>query len=274
MKKLIIIVSCLCMLLVSFSASALDVSDNEKVNEFISSQISENEISEIDLILLEQEGSVISESNVTNNDSMLNSHDINNIYKVYKLPILMVTAYNENPTLDSLLTDECVWEVYAKSMLSDNSLAQISEINGAKEFSGIGVRTDSYITNQKIAAAIEQGGLSISEIKEIKIAKSDIYHSYFAFVITEATDYVIAFPSQEDYLGIETGKLYTVAEMMETMYEIFDEEKLLDNPNSNGGVPIKEVDNTNVIVVLVVVASIAVITTAIILINKKKFVKN
>lgn len=274
MKKLIIIVSCLCMLLVSFSASALDVSDNEKVNEFISSQISENEISEIDLILLEQEGSVISESNVTNNDSMLNSHDINNIYKVYKLPILMVTAYNDNPTLDSLLTDECVWEVYAKSMLSDNSLAQISEINGAKEFSGIGVRTDSYITNQKIAAAIEQGGLSISEIKEIKIAKSDIYHSYFAFVITEATDYVIAFPSQEDYLGIETGKLYTVAEMMETMYEIFDEEKLLDNPNSNGGVPIKEVDNTNVIVVLVVVASIAVITTAIILINKKKFVKN
>ena len=282
MKKIMILVLSLCMLLVGFSASAIDVSADEKINKIISAQVSENEISEINAILIEQEGLVVSETNATDNTTMLKSHDINNIYKVYRLPVLMLTAYKENSTKEALLTDDFVWEIPANSILSENSIVQVSIINGEKNFSGIAEKTDSYVTNEKIALAIEQGGLPVSAINEIKIAKSAIYHSYFVFVTTTETNYVIPFPSLEDYLGVETGKLYTLDEMMTTMDEIFDEAKLAENPNSYGGVPLRdssinnniEMDATDVIVILTVVASIAVITMVVILINKKKLVKN
>ncbi len=276
MKRIIVMLS-LCMLLCGFSASAIDVSADEKINEIISAQVTENEISEISAILLEQEGIVVSGSNATGKTSMLKSHNMNNIYKVYKLPILMLTAYKENPTINSLLTDDCIWEIHANSILSENSIVQVSIINGEKKFAGIAEKTDSYVTNEKIALAIEQGGLPVSDIKEIKIAKSDIYHSYFVFITTAETNYIIPFPSLEDYLGVETGKLYTLDEMMKTMDGIFDEAKLSENPDSYGGVPLRDSSIKNdidFIVILAVVASIAVITTAIILINKKKFVKN
>lgn len=276
MKRIIVMLS-LCMLLCGFSASAIDVSADEKINEIISAQVTENEISEISAILLEQEGIVVSGSNATGKTSMLKSHNMNNIYKVYKLPILMLTAYKENPTINSLLTDDCIWEIHANSILSENSIVQVSIINGEKKFAGIAEKTDSYVTNEKIALAIEQGGLPVSDIKEIKIAKSDIYHSYFVFVTTAETNYIIPFPSLEDYLGVETGKLYTLDEMMKTMDGIFDEAKLSENPDSYGGVPLRDSSIKNdidFIVILAVVASIAVITTAIILINKKRFVKN
>lgn len=274
MKKLIIIVLCLCMLLVSFSVSALDVSDNEKVNEIISAQVSEKDISEIDLILLEQEGIMVSESNTQGNTTMLKSHDTNNIYKVYSLPVLMLTAYKENPTIDSLLTDDCVWEICANSILSENSIVRISTKNGEKFFSGIAERTDSYVTNEKIVSAIEQGGLSVSAINEIKIAKSEIYHSYFVFVTTVETDYVIPFPAREDFLGVETGKLYTLDDMIKTMDGIFDEAALEENPDSNGGVPLRDPsinDNTGIIFVAVALSLIALVV--IIVLMKEKFTK-
>lgn len=274
MRKIVIIMSCLCILFMNFHVNAMDVPTNEKVNQLISAQVTESEISEISTLLLEEEGAIIEESNVTNNGSVLYSHNINNIYKVYKLPVLMVTKYKDNPTLDAVLTDECAWEVYTKSILSENSIARIAEINGEKEFAGISIRPDSYLTNEKIALAIEQSDLSISEINEIKIAKSAIYHSYFVFVTTAATNYVIPFPSQEDYLGVETGKLYTLDELMKTMDEIFDEAALEENPDSNGGVPLRDPsinDNTGIIFVAVALSLIALVV--IIVLMKEKFTK-
>jgi len=274
MRKIVIIISCLCILFMNFHANAMDVPANEKVNQLISAQVTESEISEISALLFEAEGDIIEESNVTNNGSVLYSHNINNIYKVYNLPALMITKYNSNPTLDALLTDECAWEVYTKSILSENSIARISEINGKKQIAGISDRTDSYLTNEKIALAIEQGDLSVSEIKEIKIAKSGSYHSYFVFIITAETNYVIAFPSQENYLGVETGKLYTLDELMKTMDGIFDEAALEENPDSNGGVPLRDPsinDNTGIIFVAVALSLIALVV--IIVLMKEKFTK-
>lgn len=273
MKRIIVMLS-LCMLLCGFSASALDVSDNEKINEIISAQVTENEISEISAILLEQEGIVVSGSNATGKTSMLKSHNMNNIYKVYKLPILMLTAYKENPTKDSLLTDDCVWEIYVNSILSENSIAYVSTANGEKKFSGISERADSYVTNEKIALAIEQGGLPVSDIKEIKIAKSDIYHSYFVFVTAAETNYIIPFPSLEDYLGVETGKLYTLDEMIKTMDGIFDEAALSENPDSYGGVPLRDPsvkDNTGIIFAAVALSLITLVVVVVLM--KKKLLK-
>lgn len=273
-KKIIIIMSCFYMLLLSFPASAMDSSTNEKVNEIISAQVSENEISEINVILLEQEGIAVSESNAKGSTSMLKSHDTNNIYKVYSLPVLMLTAYKENPTIDSLLTDDCVWEICANSILSENSIVRISTKNGEKFFSGIAERTDSYVTNEKIVSAIEQGGLLVSAINEIKIAKSEIYHSYFVFVTTVETDYVIPFPAREDFLGVETGKLYTLDDMIKTMDGIFDEAALEKNQDSYGGVPLRDPSiNDNTDIVFVAVALSLIVLVLVVVLMKKKFLK-
>lgn len=239
--------------------------NTETINEIISAQVSEKEISEIDAILLEQEGGGLVESSGNPN-----------VYKVYWLPTLMVTTYRDNPTLESLLTDEYVFETDVSSMLSKDSVARLSVKDGKIQFSGVFEKTDSYISNEKIARAIEESDVAISEINEIKITNSAMYHSYFVFVITDSNNYVIPFPAREEFLGVEAGKLYTVDELMNTMYEIFDEEKLSENPDSVGGVPLRDssIDsNTDIVIVLAIVVSVSVIITALVLIKKKKLVQ-
>ena len=75
-------------------------------------------------------------------------------------------------------------------------------------------------------------------------------------------------------LGVETGKLYTLDDMIKTMDGIFDEAALEKNQDSYGGVPLRDPSvNDNTDIVFVAVVSSLIVLVLVVVLMKKKFLK-
>lgn len=102
-----------------------------------------------------------------------------------------------------------------------------------------------------------------------------MYHTVFTIIETDAETYCIPYSSNDEFLGLTSKTLYVFDDMMQILIKRFDESKLFENPDSNGGVPLRREEKPWVIpTVLVISAAVIVVSTVLLVrLNKKRKIK-
>lgn len=170
------------------------------------------------------------------------NYDMEGAYQVYILDALLVTALKDTGSFASVITDTVQWKVPVTTADGVSGLAVIAEKDGVLEYSGtsVGEATETwYITDEQIRNAVIAADALTDEINSMQITHSYFYSTTFVYLIAEGEEYLIPFSYYADRINLENGKLYTVSEITDIFDMYFDEQRIIDSPNSNGGVPFR-----------------------------------
>lgn len=236
------------------------------------SEKTQEEISMIKTLLKDESSLKISEAGgnaATDRDTLLPGKcDADKAKKVYLSQTLLVTVFEETHDVDKLFTDS--YSYYAPIEGSDDAQTAVFGIeNGRAYLGGWSTGKLGYISDEELLKSISESGIDTDGIKSIKYLNSAIYQTVFAVIYTDSQVYCVPFAAREDFLGLENAKAYELEDMMNFLLKRFDEKKMAENPDSNGGVPLRE-NNGILITIIIFVSAIAVIISAVCLIRMRK----
>lgn len=226
------------------------------------------ELSAIESLLKDENKYLISESSdELGEQRLINEYDVENACKVYFAKTLMLTAFEESNNVNSIFLEQYQWYIPING--TEQSVAVFDMKDNEPCFIGISPTTGRYISEEKLIEIILGSDMDIGEISSIKYVYSKLYYTVFAVIYTDSTIYCIPFSSNEEWLGLENERMYVFEEMMNYLVERFDEQELVNNPNTFGGVAFRETPKTGVYVV-VIISAMSIIFSAIALVRIKK----
>lgn len=236
-----------------------------------SNSLNKTEINEIENILSNKENFIISESHSdTVNESCYGDYNLENAEKIYFSEALMLTAYEEEKTIDSIVSEK--YQLCVPLGESEQSVAIFSVKEDGVTFSGSRLSEGYYLSDTEIREIVVNSNIEPSTIISIRRVFSPMYHTTYAIIETGVEVYAIPFASNEEFLGLENKKLYVFDEMMQFLINRFDESELLENQDSFGGVPLRK--NNSILVICVIIISLVLIFVCTILLIKRKKRKN
>lgn len=196
-------------------------------------------IAEIESIANDENAYIIDEaSDGREGESLIEGIDTSTARKVYFSETTLLTAYEGEPTVDSIITDKYQWWV-----LSGENGDTVSVFNESQEgirWSGMRPAQGCYLPDNEIEKIISNSGIASSEIVSIKHIFAAMYYVVFTVIETDSEIYCIPYSTNDEYLGLTNKTLYVFDDMMQTLIKRFDESKLLENPDSYGGVPLRQ----------------------------------
>ncbi|MDE5993995.1 MAG: hypothetical protein K2G60_00630 [Oscillospiraceae bacterium] len=195
--------------------------------------------------------------------------DISQAHRIYSAEPLIITEYRESKNADSLFSGRYVWAIPVNG--DKNEPATFILEDGKFKFASLSsAPVGYYISNSELVKSISESNIDVSKIKEIRHLYSGLYHAAFALIYTDSTVYCVPVAAREEFWNLENGKVYELEDMMNRLYEHFDEDALKENPNSNGGVPLRETNKIWIPIVILSSAAIAVISAVYIILTRKK----
>lgn len=228
----------------------------------------QNEFDEIENILNSEENFLIIESNGTTiNENYYDNYNLDGAKKTYFSDTLMLTAYEEAKTVDSIVSEKYQWCVPFGE--EEQNVAIFSISDGEMILSGTRSSKGYYLSDDEISKILAEANFESTKTSSIKRVFSPMYYTVFNIIETESATFCIPFSSNTEFIGLENKKLYEFEDMMRILIERFDESKLLESPDSNGGVPFRE-NNYLWVSVVIVVSFASIIICSILLINNKK----
>lgn len=215
------------------------------------------EINKIESLLSNEDNFTITESNNSSEgEKLIDGYNLENARKVYFAKTLMLTAYEENPVVDSIISEKYQWCVPGENDFDDVSLFTIKD--GETRLSGIRPALGYYLSDDEILKILSEYGVEANEIISIKYIFSSMYYTVFNVIETKTEILCIPYSSNEEYFGFENKKVFVFEDLMRSMTKRFNESELKRNPDAMGGVPLRK-DYTPLIVVLILVSVISVI---------------
>lgn len=170
--------------------------------------------------------------------TLIRDYNIDAARKVYFSETLMLTVFEETKSIDTVFTEEYQWLVPING--TDNQVAVFTVKDGEPRFIGIKPMKGYYISDAVLCESISKSDMDLDAIISVKYLYSELHHTTFAVIYTNSVVYAIPFVSNTDFSELENQKVYIADDMMRFLLEKYDEEKLLENPDSNGGVPLRE----------------------------------
>lgn len=215
------------------------------------------EIEKIENLLNDEENFIITESSDNSEgEKLIDESDLENARKVYFSESLMLTAYEENPSVDSIISEQYQWCVASEGTSEYVSVFTVED--GKARLSGVRPSVGYYVSDDEIMNILSEYGVESSEILSIKYVYSAVYHTVFNIVETESEILCIPFSSNEEYFGFENKKVFIFEDLMKSMIKRFDESELADSdPYSVGGVPLRK-NYTPLIVTVLILAAVTV----------------
>lgn len=227
-----------------------------------------NELREVEMLLDDEKSFLITESSDGSEGKyLIDEPDLGNARKIYFSETLMLTAYEESKTVESIISEKYQWCVPEKDNVDSVSVFTVNE-NGA-ELSGIRPALGYYMTDVEISNLLTDYGVETADIISIKYVFSSLYYTVFNIVETSEDILCIPYSSNDEFLGVESKKVYVFEDLMDSMIKRFDESKLTENPDSNGGVPLRE-NNTSWVYAIIILSAVSVVVLTILIVRTKK----
>lgn len=225
-----------------------------------------NELEEIENILSNEENFIITEaSDGREGESLIDGYDMGNARKVYFSETLMLTAYEEGETVDSIISEEYQWCVP-----SGDSVSIFSVKEDGINLSGIRPAIGYYLSDDEIDEILLNSNIDLSKATSRKYIFSSLYYTAFNVIETDSEIYCIPYSSNDEFLGLESKKIYIFDDMMETLIKRFDESQLEKNSNSYGGVPLRETNEVWIPIVIIISAVVITVTSILLVKIRKK----
>lgn len=227
------------------------------------------EIAEIQALLQDENQYKIQESGGSaNRDTLISEYEMEGIRKVYRSQTLMLTAFEESHSVDSIFTESYHWLVPVNG--AENQVAAfVAQENGKMHLGMIEPVNGRYISDAELYECISNSDVDIGRINAVKYLYAPTYYTTFAMIYTDSVTYCVPFTANADFLEMENKKVYIAEDMLEEMLRKYDEAKLLENPDANGGVPLRTTHSTEITVILVA-ALIVVAVSAYFLFRKTR----
>lgn len=161
------------------------------------------------------------------------SYNLDKAYRFNFTHLDLLTSYAKAGSFPEVFEDETArgiemrWKVPAVIRNNETTEVQFSkEIDKGISMDLIGNGPDAeerFITNDEIRKAVTDAGKADAPFDSLEFAFSYLYSTTFAYLTAGEETYLIAHSRYAKELGIENGKLYTEAEMMERFNRCFDE---------------------------------------------------
>lgn len=200
----------------------------EQMSQFIAAQNSENSMNT---------------ASSTGRGELLTSYDLSGLYQVYIMDHLFITAVKETGSFADAITGDIQWKIPIQTNNGNIGLATMYEKDGKLYHVGntIGEAAQTWmITEEAIRNAIAEADLADNAFLSMQLAHSYLYNTTFVYLTTTESEYLVPFSYYAEQIRLENGKLYTVSEIIDIFDSYFDEQQLIDNPNSNGGAPFRQ----------------------------------
>lgn len=238
--------------------------DDSKVNDF-QSQL-KKEVSFPD--------TAVGDSTAQSTEDRINSlaqstdFDLGEIYQFYLLDSHFITKYKQTGAADSIFTDK--WFYHAKSNYAYVDFQLHSGKVVMKQAGQYGVKTMQIPAPDQLAKLVAD---QIQNVTSIKFGYCVSFPLYLVLIKTGSDEYAVAYNGMDHSdIGLESGKVYRVNNMMEIL-EKSPEKEILDGEVTAGpavsakpsGTPIPRID---LVVVAVIVA--AMIAGIVLLLKKTK----
>ena len=184
-------------------------------------------------------------SDVENSQGMIDaveSYDINGAYRVAMTESLLLTFLNEGNELKEAANGVIQWKVPIITTEGKQGLVVLLEEDGKLSYIGmsVGDNTETWqINNASIRDAVNNATEFDGEIDSIQILHSYLYNTSFVYLDGEKSDYVILYSAYSKETGLENEKVYPVSVVLEQFNKCFDENILIEHPDSNLGVPFR-----------------------------------
>ncbi len=235
-KTIISIFSVLTLSLTSFSVSAenMTILNDEEIKGVISAIEKENA-----LIAQGVEYSIVTDPDVEDVDInaflSINGYDIEKAYKTYTIEELIITKYKETSDFKTLVTEDLRFKIPAEGKLA---IITNRENEGYKVIGK--VHSDDMPDYKSITEEIFKN--INEEIITVINAESFLYNMNIIYVETKENEYAAPFFDEllSDSYGdrLVNGTIYSVAEFMDRMDQIYDEENFAKQAYDENGEPL------------------------------------
>lgn len=170
-------------------------------------------------------------------ETLIHEYNLDAARRVYTSETLMLTAYEASQDIHAVFSEEYQWLVPING--NDEQVAVFLVKDGAAKFIGISPTNGYYISDEVLLKSLSESDIDLDSITSVKYLRAAMYHTTFAVVDTTGETYAVPFASNPDFSELENQKVYPANDMMQFLLETYDESKLSESPNSNGGVPLR-----------------------------------
>ncbi len=237
LKTIISIFSVLALSTAPFSVSAenMTILNDEEIKGVISAIEKENKIvNDVAEFSVKTEPDGISPI-----DLVITGYNPEKGYKTYALENFIITEYKNKRDFKFLINNECHIQIPADGKSLTISLEETGEyIISKTRFSED--KFDFKLITEEVLKNIDE------EIVTVINAESFLYNMNIIYVETSENEYAIPYFDERmngEYGGygdrLISGTIYSVAEFMDKMDQIYDEEYLFAHGDEDGGVPLK-----------------------------------
>lgn len=175
--------------------------------------------------------------NAEKTDTLISEYNAGAARKVYFSETLMLTVFEEKQTINAVFSEKYRWLVPING--NENQVAVFGVKDGVPRFSGISPMNGHYISDEILLQSLSESNIDPNAITSVKYLHAAMYHTTFAVIYTDSEVYAVPFSSNPDFSELEDKKVYIADDMMQFLVDTYDEAKLLENPDANGGVPLR-----------------------------------
>lgn len=184
-------------------------------------------------------------------------------YSVIGVDLFLITEFQKKGDFSKLLTGKRQWKVPYQAENGEKGLVTLEEKDGSWEW--ISETSDDTLEKippekEKIASLIGEQINKNETILDITYAYSILYNMTMIYVEGKKQDYIIPYAEVPEQLnreagkkGIVNGRVYTDENFITVMNRMFDEEKMKENSNQNGGIPYRQQEDISIKVIIAVV---------------------
>ncbi len=176
--------------------------------------------------------------NAEKTNTLISEYNVDAARKVYFSETLMLTVFEEKQDIDAVFSEQYHWLVPING--NENEVAVFSVKDGMPHYSGIISSANGYyISDEALLQSLSESNVDLNTITSVKYLHAAMYHTTFAVIYTDSEVYAVPFATNPDFSELEDKKVYIADDMMQFLADTYDESKLLENPDANGGVPLR-----------------------------------
>lgn len=170
-------------------------------------------------------------------ETLIRDYNLDAARRVYSSETLMLTAYEESRDIHAVFSDEYKWLVPING--NDEQAAVFLTKDGGAKFIGLVPLNGYYISDEALLQSLADSHIQTAAITSVQYLHAAMYHTTFAVVDTTDGTYAVPFASNPELSELENQKVYAADDMMQLLLETYDESRLSENPNADGGVPLR-----------------------------------
>jgi len=212
------------------------------------------------------------------------SYDLDAAIKVNRCDSFLVTGYKEKGSFSKMVGEQYQWKIPIKNEKEESGYITVGEKDGVLTYLGTDIGANcknEFITEEQISKILKSNTLSDKAIVSLNIAQNFLYNMTLVIVDDGSQEFVITLPINPETSPVKRGCLYKAEEVVQLFDEIYDEQYLIDHPNDNGGIPLKNrysqvkaPDNGKEIIFLIPIIFLIVLGLSMLYIIKEAKTKN